>query len=438
MSLIFATIPQKRLAQGITAASTSFSLNNVKSFDGENNVAASNLGTQHYCCFRNDTGTRIEIMEIDPSTIENTSITILRRGLSFYGDRTTENESLKLDWSANETIVQLGTDVPQIFQYLKEYIDAASIAGAVDASTTAKGIVEEATQAEVDARTETGGTGAKLFATPDKIRASKYHDYAADSGSTDAYAITVTPAPSAYVDGQVFVFKANTVNTGDCTLNVNSLGAKTIVKEKNVAMASGEIKAGQRVMVIYDGTNFQMLSAHTVVSKTKVFISTTGVTFTNGNGGSGAGAEQTVFSTTIAAGTLGTNNGVRFKSYISGAGIDSATAWEIRIKLGGTQVLTLQSNSSNDTTGMSGFLEGFIIANGATDAQKVSAVLFLSANKGETISDASVGVTKSFISSTATSTKDSTTDLTFEISAILGADSANDAVFEWLIVESII
>lgn len=267
MSLIFATVPSKRLAQGITSSSSTFYLNNILGFDGLTNVASTDLGTQHYCVFRNDSGSRIEIMEIDPATISTGPITIVRRGLSFYGDRTTQTTALKLDWSANETIVQLGTDAPQIFQYLKEYIDAASIAGAVPASTTATGIVEEATQAEVDARTVTGGTGSKLFAPLDKIRASKYHDYAADAGSTDTYAITVTPAPTAYATGQIFAFKANTANTDACTLNVNSLGAKTIKKNGSSDLITGDIVASQLVMVIYDGTNFQLLSRNNAVVK---------------------------------------------------------------------------------------------------------------------------------------------------------------------------
>jgi len=80
--------------------------------------------------------------------------------------------------------------------------------------------------------------------------------YAADAGSTDAYAITLSPAPSAYAAGQTFRFKANTINTGAATLNVNSLGAKTIVKGVNTTLADGDIPAGQFCTVTYDGTNF--------------------------------------------------------------------------------------------------------------------------------------------------------------------------------------
>ena len=49
--------------------------------------------------------------------------------------------------------------------------------------------------------------------------------YAADAGATDAYAITLSPAPSAYSTGMVVHFYAKTANTGACTLNVNGLGA---------------------------------------------------------------------------------------------------------------------------------------------------------------------------------------------------------------------
>lgn len=45
----------------------------------------------------------------------------------------------------------------------KAYVDAG---GNVNASTTQKGIVEEATAAEVAARTAAGGTGARLFINP--------------------------------------------------------------------------------------------------------------------------------------------------------------------------------------------------------------------------------------------------------------------------------
>lgn len=87
--------------------------------------------------------------------------------------------------------------------------------------------------------------------------------FAADAGTTDDYVITLSPAISAYVPGVFYSFKANTANTGAATLNINGLGAKTIKKVPGgitTDLATNDIRAGQWVIVTYDGTNFQMQS----------------------------------------------------------------------------------------------------------------------------------------------------------------------------------
>jgi hypothetical protein len=141
---------------------------------------------------------------------------------------------------------------------IPEYINVPSQS---DATTTAKGQVELAIQSELDAGTSTGGTGAKLVPTPDIIRGKFYNDYAASATGNDAYAITISPAITAYAAGQVFTFKADVANTAAATLNVSGLGAKTIKKQGNRDLATGDIIAGQMVMVEYDGTDMQLLSA---------------------------------------------------------------------------------------------------------------------------------------------------------------------------------
>lgn len=84
--------------------------------------------------------------------------------------------------------------------------------------------------------------------------------YAATSTGNDSYAITVTPAIAAYASGQRFRFKTDVANTGPCSLNVSGLGAKTIKKLHDQDTATGDIESGQIVEVVYDGTNFQMVS----------------------------------------------------------------------------------------------------------------------------------------------------------------------------------
>lgn len=142
----------------------------------------------------------------------------------------------------------------------KKYVDDVAVSGAPDANTTTKGIVQLPTQAQVDAKTATGSTGAALALTPDKQRSTLLSDYVADTGAANAYVITPSPAITAYTTGQTFSFKATNTNTTTSTLNVNGLGVKTIKKNGTVNLAAGDILATQIVVVEYDGTNFQMMS----------------------------------------------------------------------------------------------------------------------------------------------------------------------------------
>lgn len=142
----------------------------------------------------------------------------------------------------------------------KGYADSLTFSGAPDATTTQKGIVELATQAEVDAKTATGGTGASLVATPALNRWVLGSDYVVDTGATNAYVITPSPAIAAYATGQIFTFKSTNTNTLTSTLNVNAKGAVTIQRQ-GVALGAGDIISGQIYMVEYDGTNFQLISA---------------------------------------------------------------------------------------------------------------------------------------------------------------------------------
>lgn len=71
---------------------------------------------------------------------------------------------------------------------------------------------------------------------------------------------SMTPALTAYAAGQMFYFVAAGDNTGAVTLNINSLGAKNVTKNGTTALAAAEIKSGQTVAVIYDGTRFQIVN----------------------------------------------------------------------------------------------------------------------------------------------------------------------------------
>lgn len=138
---------------------------------------------------------------------------------------------------------------------------------ATDASTTVKGVSEEATLAETLARTTTGGTSARLFVNPSTLTTVQTYDYVADTGSATAYAIAPTPAITAYVTGQKFTFKAtNTNTTSTPTLAVSGLTAKTIVNQNGSILLVGQIVANGIYECVYDGTNMQIVSTSSDVS----------------------------------------------------------------------------------------------------------------------------------------------------------------------------
>lgn len=105
------------------------------------------------------------------------------------------------------------------------------------------------------------GTNFQLLSPPiGLISQNSSAIYAADGGGSDSYAITLAPALVSYATGLVVYFKANTGNTGVASLNINALGAKTIKKNQNIDLNDNDIVANQIVQLIYDGTNFQILS----------------------------------------------------------------------------------------------------------------------------------------------------------------------------------
>jgi hypothetical protein len=80
--------------------------------------------------------------------------------------------------------------------------------------------------------------------------------YAAATGTANAYAVTLNPAPTAYVEGMAVAVKINVDNTGAATINVNGLGAKPIKKPNGSDVSAGNLKAGSVYTLRYNGTNF--------------------------------------------------------------------------------------------------------------------------------------------------------------------------------------
>lgn len=126
----------------------------------------------------------------------------------------------------------------------------------LDGVATGATNVVKATAAELNT-----GTDDAKFATALGLENSKYLDqdgsklYGVAAG-TDTYTVTLTPAPTAYAAGNAYLVKFTNANTGAATINVNALGAKSIVKGATTALVAGDIPAGRIALLVYDGTNF--------------------------------------------------------------------------------------------------------------------------------------------------------------------------------------
>jgi hypothetical protein len=105
---------------------------------------------------------------------------------------------------------------------------------------------------------------------------------------TDTYVATASPALTAYAAGNLFSLVVPNTNTGAATINIDGLGAKAITRTGSTALVAGDMIATEVVIVVYDGTRFQLINAN---SFTNLLISGTltygGVTLTNAVTGTG-------------------------------------------------------------------------------------------------------------------------------------------------------
>jgi hypothetical protein len=242
----FLSAPAKRLKASIGPADMSFQLSDVKGWDG-NALTSSSFGGDAYVVFHNDAGTAYEIMQIDPTTIGSSAITILKRGMQFNGDLSISSSSLELTWVKNTTIVELGTDVPQLLAHTvqiagdqnisgnktfdgnypiaystapvinsalqipsKAYVDSVATSGAPDASQSAKGLVQIATPSQIASGTATSTDGAQTLWNV--VSAGQY-------GKT--YGATPTVVSNVYGSATgtaSTTYTFNTIGTGNFTL----------------------------------------------------------------------------------------------------------------------------------------------------------------------------------------------------------------------------
>lgn len=219
----------------------------------------------------------------------------------------------------------------------KTYVDGVAVAGASDANTTTKGIVEEATEAEINAATAAGGTSARLFVNPSTLATSNFG----------------TRLPSSDE-------KAALVGTSGSPSTSNKFVTADDVAE-NTASKAVRRKSDSNVTVPTTPTATTDASSK-AYADTKDFYSKCGATTVTNSTGTqniahgGGSTPKHVRLTTIGGGTGSGGYSIAFGAYNGSAtgGIYAITSgssgWTYSAGNGTTNVLTINDGNNNGNT----------------------------------------------------------------------------------------
>ncbi|MCZ4089066.1 hypothetical protein [Sinorhizobium psoraleae] len=170
-------------------------------------------------------------------------------------------------------------------------------------------------------------------------------------GTGAAYTLTYGQAPAGYSKGIKYSFWAHADNTGACTLNLNSLGAKSILNQNGTALTAGQIKSGNMIEVVYNGTSFELVSFD---SHDSIFTGNTSIAALVATT---ASAGSLTVSGAITANTLTASGAISAQSLslttplaIASGGTGANTAAAARTNLG-LAAIAASGSASDLTTG---------------------------------------------------------------------------------------
>ena len=219
---------------GSSIGDVTITLSSMVGIDG-NNIVTADLGSYAFGTLEPGNGTQEEAILFTGIT-QNANGTATLTGVSsimFKQPYTLTTGLTKTHAGASKFI--LSNDAA-FYNNFTLYLNSIAGAGAANASTTVKGIVEAATSAEINAGTATGSTGAVLAVTPDALLASNYN--LTFTGLISPYAGSSAPTNWLLCDGSavsrttysaLFAITSTTygVGNGSTTFNLPDLRART-------------------------------------------------------------------------------------------------------------------------------------------------------------------------------------------------------------------
>jgi hypothetical protein len=170
----------------------------------------------------------------------------------------------------------------------------------------------------------------------------------------DTVTATASPTLAAYAAGQMFYFVTAGDNTTSVTLNIDALGAKAVTRDGSVALAAGDIKSGEVVVVVYDGTRFQVVSQLN-------------------SAGDARFANVSIASSLYVGGV---------STFVGNAGFSANVSIASALSVGGVAAITGATTIGGNLTLNGGTANGVLYLNGSKVATSGSALVFDGTNLG--------------------------------------------------------
>jgi hypothetical protein len=179
--------------------------------------------------------------------------------------------------------------------------------------------------------TNLGDATALLDAINGNRVISNYFNFATSIGGTaDAITLgTVSPTNFTYTQGLQVWFVPTAANTGSATVNINSLGVKSITRTGTTALSPGDIQSGVVTGIVYDGTQFQLVTPYYAQGNWTPSVGGT-ATYTNQTGRWVKNGRVCHFMGDMTITTIGTGS----TSVISGLPYACANVLDIPVTIG--------------------------------------------------------------------------------------------------------
>lgn len=90
------------------------------------------------------------------------------------------------------------------------------------------------------------------------------------TGTGTAYVYAANQTLSAYYDGLILGVDFHAASGASPTINVDALGAKSLVWPDGTALAANDLAIGSKAIIIYDGTNFQVVTEPAIINTARL------------------------------------------------------------------------------------------------------------------------------------------------------------------------